>query len=351
MNNTCIFCGKPISKADKTYEHIIPQWLIKQTGDPNRKVMILPFITDSKPEHINFTDLCFPAHRSCNNEHAKLENKAKSTINKILKSASVNANEINSLLKWFDKVRIGLWLGYNSMLHPDKQIKPHFHINQRANKADRILIIEKMHHLGDRVNFCGAEAPIFKYMPSAFLLCINDYIFTNASTHGLCSHNLGFPSFDYLATGANGQLESSKIVLPRNKIKEPVIKYIKTNKDSIIIYQVIFKEILQYCHECGSAYVQEHSLDYKNGIGGIFVQKGISIPTYLAVNDVCNITPQTVCTTLPESVIRVCELQNNIVLDTKRHNLMTKDQKDKTHKWIATNNEYIKYLQSKMFPL
>lgn len=350
MDNICIFCGKPINKADRTDEHIIPQWLIKQTGDPNRKVMILPFITDSKPEHINFIDLCFPAHKSCNNEHTKLENKAKRIINKILKSTPVNSNEINSLLKWFDKVRIGLWLGYNSLLAPGRKIQPHFYINQRLNKSDRILIIEKMYNLGNRVNFCGAESPVFKHMPSAFLLCINDYVFTNASTPGLCSHNLGFPSNDCFYFDKDDGLQCKKVVLPRNKLKEPIIKYLHNSKNAIVIYQAIFKDIRQDERVYGSSYVKAHSLDYDNGIGGIFVQYGVSTPTYLDVKHICNITPQTVCTTLPESVIRVCKLQNNIVLNNKKH-YSTQKHKDEIYNWVALNNEYIKYIQSTIIPM
>ena len=32
----CVFCGK--KPENKNKEHIIPQWLIKLTGDPNRKI-------------------------------------------------------------------------------------------------------------------------------------------------------------------------------------------------------------------------------------------------------------------------------------------------------------------------
>lgn len=349
MTDRCIFCGKPILDSEKTDEHVIPQWLINQTGDPNRSVMFLPFVTDSTPEHLPFNNLCFPAHKNCNNEHTKLEDKAKRVINKVLNSTPVNANEINSLLKWFDKVRIGLWLGYNSKLTDDRRVEPHFYINQRINKQDRMLIIEKMPNFGKRVNFCGAESPVFKYMSSAFLLCINDYIFTNASTIGLCSHNLGFPSFENFKLDANGQLENPKPAPLRTKLKEPIIKYIQNHKDSIILYQPIFKETLDCYKEHDMSYVKEHSLDYKNGIGGIFIQYGFSTPMYL--ENACNITPNVISRTLPESVILVSKLQNNILLDSKRFTPITREEKDKIHKWIGLNNDYIKSLKINMLPI
>lgn len=349
MAEKCIFCGKPISDSERTDEHVIPQWLINQTGKPDRTITFLSFVTDSSPENISLNNLSFPAHKKCNNERTDFENKAKRVINKVLNSELVNTNDINLLLKWFDKVRIGLWLGYNSKLTEDKRVIPHFYINQRINKADRILIIEKMPDFGDRINFCGAESPVFKYMPSAFLLCINGYIFTNASTIGLCSHNLGFPSFDCFSEGTNGQLEAKEIVRPKNKLKEPIIKYLKSNKNSVIIYQPIFKGLLEHCQEKDMSYAKEHSLDYKNGIGGIFIQHDLSTPIYL--QNTCNITPSTIGTTLPEAVIKVLKLQNDIVLDNKKHSLMTKEQLDKTYKWIALNNEYIKKLKIGMLPV
>ena len=348
MTDVCIFCGKTISDSDKTYEHVIPQWLIKQTGDINRNIMFLPFVTDSSPQHIPFKDLCFPAHKSCNNDHAKLEDRTKNIINKVLNSKPVNSNEVNLLLKWFDKVRIGLWLGYNSNLNANEQIFPHFYINQRVNKADRILVIEKMQKFGERVNFCGAESPVFKYMPSAFCLCINDYIFTNASRIGLCSYNLGFPSFDCFEQNKNGELIAQEPVPPRKKIKEPVINYLQNNKDSIIIYQPIFKDTQDFCQTYDSTHIQEHSLDYKNGIGGIFIQQGFSAPTYLQNSQI--ITPCNISTSLSDAVIQVRKLQNDLVLDWKKHCLTTQEPKEKYHKWIALNNDYINFLQSMNIP-
>ena len=35
MNKICVFCG--LQPHSKNKEHIIPQWLIKMTGEPNRQ--------------------------------------------------------------------------------------------------------------------------------------------------------------------------------------------------------------------------------------------------------------------------------------------------------------------------
>ena len=78
MKKKCIFCGK--EPKNTTKEHIIPQWLIKETGDPNRKALF--GINKKNQEHIifNFNSFVFPACEECNNEYSQLENKVKSII-------------------------------------------------------------------------------------------------------------------------------------------------------------------------------------------------------------------------------------------------------------------------------
>jgi hypothetical protein len=39
MDKFCVFCGK--KPQSKNREHIIPQWLIALTGDPNRDVYLV----------------------------------------------------------------------------------------------------------------------------------------------------------------------------------------------------------------------------------------------------------------------------------------------------------------------
>jgi hypothetical protein len=36
----CVFCGKPVGKAARSREHIIPMWMLRATGDPNRVIKI-----------------------------------------------------------------------------------------------------------------------------------------------------------------------------------------------------------------------------------------------------------------------------------------------------------------------
>jgi hypothetical protein len=78
MRKFCIFCGK--YPASKTMEHPIPQWPIKYTGDPNRKVNLGVNWINKEIMEFSFNDLIFPACASCNRKFAKLELQAKNII-------------------------------------------------------------------------------------------------------------------------------------------------------------------------------------------------------------------------------------------------------------------------------
>ena len=48
----------------------------------------------------------------CNQKYSGFEASTKSIIEKMLVSDALSASDINILLDWLDKVRVGLWLGY-----------------------------------------------------------------------------------------------------------------------------------------------------------------------------------------------------------------------------------------------
>ena len=140
MSQFCVFCGnKP---QGKNAEHVLPQWLMAMTGKKSRPCFmgnILPSGRDS----IAFQALKFPACEECNSRYSLMEAQCKDIITKIMDGASLTAPEISLLLDWFDKVRIGLWLGD---LYLSKQVDvydPHMHIASRVGLKERLLIIER----------------------------------------------------------------------------------------------------------------------------------------------------------------------------------------------------------------
>jgi len=73
METICVFCGK--FPQEKSKEHVLPQWLIKLTGDPNRIASFGVNLSGPKFEmrRFAFNSLTFPACAVCNNRFARLE--------------------------------------------------------------------------------------------------------------------------------------------------------------------------------------------------------------------------------------------------------------------------------------
>src|ERR1700722_3647425 len=99
----CIFCGK--KPKNKNKEHVLPRWLLKLTGDPNRNVYLgrdwsKPTIPKREYSFNNFT---FPACEACNNHFANLEGRMTVTVTKMLDRQPVAAAELTNLLDWLNK--------------------------------------------------------------------------------------------------------------------------------------------------------------------------------------------------------------------------------------------------------
>ena len=138
--SNCVFCGMAVGKSARSREHVIPMWLLRATGDPHRKIKI-----DSDP--VTGADIVrpastfhFPACDKCNESYGrKLETQAKKAMEALFDGKSLAVSQCYWLLDWLDKVRVGLWLGYN-MLHKE-EFAPKFRIDQRIGIKDRIAII------------------------------------------------------------------------------------------------------------------------------------------------------------------------------------------------------------------
>jgi len=281
----CIFCGsKPESK---TKEHIIPQWLIKLTGDPNRKVNLgvdtahLRKKNEFKFREYSFSSFSFPACEKCNAEFSDLESEAKTVIEKILVNDYLSSFEINILLNWFDKVRIGLWLGALLLDREIAPVDPNFFIKKRMAEKDRCLFVYEINDNWQGVQFVGFDTPAFLFTPSCFSLCINNFYFFNISTDFLFAKNIGFP------------FPVKKVLIPKTnqtrmefnkgleKIRTPLIRKQFVNS-SIEIYQpIIPKDFIPQDEELSNfyncSYVKNNCFDFQNGLGGIFYRDSNSI--------------------------------------------------------------------------
>ena len=231
MQKTCIFCGKKPSQ--KTKEHIIPKWLIEITGPPGRKTFLGKL--GAKEVVFPWMSFTFPACNQCNNDYSRLESSVKHIIQKILSGVEVSGGEFDELLDWFDKVRIGMWLGYSQLF--GIPLNPNFHISQRTGVKDRLLVINKSSDNTKGIGVIGTQTPVFMISPSCFTLIINDYSFLNFSYESLVSKNLGFPycaKYRYL----NGKEREGEIVKGTGTVTRPILNGDLANP-SIKIYQSI----------------------------------------------------------------------------------------------------------------
>jgi hypothetical protein len=198
----CVFCGRKPDK--KTKEHIIPRWLIEITGDPKRKISIGPFVSRyiSKGEEelikeFSYDDFTFPACQKCNEEFGQLEGLVKPIIVRLLSRQKLAAHDIDLLLDWLDKVRIGLWLGFHIYFDENYWgVQPHFYIADRIGKADRALLIYEAKKEFRGIRFIGINTPSFAHTPSCFTLALNEFFLVNISNTLLVSKNMGLPFFE-----------------------------------------------------------------------------------------------------------------------------------------------------------
>jgi len=222
LKRFCVFCGQ--SPSNKTREHIIPQWLIRLTGNEKRKICV--GINKANGERIIHSALSnvFPACNECNNKYSELERSAQNTVTSLLDCKGISEAEFSSLLDWFDKIRVGLWLGDMQRNPSHTFIKRKFHITQRIGNADRCLLIGRSNATTKRLRFIGTNQPLFHFMPSCFGVVINGFYFINMSLGLWFGHRLGLPTLvDRWKDETSGYIHG-ELIRGKKKIQLPLVK-------------------------------------------------------------------------------------------------------------------------------
>lgn len=323
MAKFCIFCGNP--PRDKNAEHVLPQWLINMTGKRSR-LMNLETVTD---RNISFGNFTFPACEQCNSEFAKLEALVKPVVEKILAGKPVGPVELHYLLDWFDKVRVGLWLGVLQLKGEIDDKKPHMYIKNRMGRKDRMLIVERVDDSKSGINIIGANTDAFLEAPSAFQLRINNYIFTNVSESGMLARRLGFPFTDrYIMNDLKGDVSVNNMQSAKGRIVTPVIKNFVSPTNSFSVYQPMFPaECLAFPKLYESDFVKKHSLSPDYGIGGVFVQRGSGPATYLGEGQSIALVPGFSTENEYQRAIKLFQLHNHVMETTYTTRFATPHEK------------------------
>jgi hypothetical protein len=236
MIKTCVFCGE--KPSDKNKEHILPRWLLKMTGDPNRVGRYGIDWKTGKERKFSASHFVFPACEKCNSRYGELENQAAPLITRLVNRENLKAEDFKRIFDWLDKIRTGLWLGYRYLNKNNWGINPHFHINQRIGQKDRILLCYPHNEDENGLSILGPQSPLFDLMPSTLVLRINGIILINISSDFIISSRIGFP---YPTISCISNIKNQKSSLTdmkiRSKIVTPIFPF-KFHKPSIYIAQM-----------------------------------------------------------------------------------------------------------------
>jgi len=273
----CIFCGEKPQLKNK--EHIIPQWLIKKTGDLNREFNFgINFSNISKGLELekfkfSFNKFHFPSCKVCNDYYGTfLEEPAKYTMDKIFNHESISFSEITSLLTWFDKIRTGLWLAFLYLNKKDLcDFYPHFFISSSIGLNDRMLAVYRLSGHPKGITILGTSTISFMYYPFCFGIVINDLLFIQASYPGLLSKNMGFPypgqAEFVFSNNPDGTLHTpwgtmdavQELRMGIEKVKLPLLRTKLTNS-GIEFYQTVINKKLCIEEEYSTEYVKSNSI-------------------------------------------------------------------------------------------
>lgn len=317
LSKFCVFCGEKPDR--KTKEHILPRWLIELTGKPNRSAFF-GFRKDIQKgfekRAYSFSQFTFPACGDCNSRYSALESATKAIFQRILEDKDVTAKDVSLLLDWLDKVRVGLWLGMNQLDANFMNIEPNFHIDKRIGQYDRLLIVEKSDGTSAKLNFGGVETPAFSFSPSAFVLIVNNFFFTNVSSMFLFARRLGFPFPKKSFVMPDSDKVEIEMVEGRERVMLPLLRRPILEKGTNV-YQPMYPgglidgDLAEYY----SNYTREHSIDDERGTGNIFIEDGGSLAEHGSASSL-NLTPASTQNDeelFLRSAINILEWQNWLV--------------------------------------
>jgi len=252
----CVFCGN--MPDEKTKEHVIPKWLIEFTGDPNRSVFLgldLPHFVktgEAKQRKFSFSAFHFPACSSCNSQFSKLESDAKLLMQKIFAKEFLDNGEITTLLDWFDKVRMGLWLAFITLDDLTKEFTPRLYITNRQKQKDRALFIYDLKDTTRKeLGISGVNSPVFNQIPGCFALIINSKLFLNISADFLTAKSLGFAYGQLSGIEGQGLHQMFNTHIGTGKPVYPVVGFPYAN-GAMEIYQVVVSKQLTFDLEAGA---------------------------------------------------------------------------------------------------
>ncbi|WP_263356164.1 hypothetical protein [Acidicapsa ligni] len=279
----CIFCGAPPSA--KTREHVIPQWLLKLTGDPKRNANLGRdwMSPDFKQRIYAWSAFTFPACDACNGKWSALEARVKIIVEGMLASEPLSAQDFYVFLDWIDKVRTGLWLGMIYLNKNYRGVIPQFHIDDRVAQKDRGLLIFETDDSLEGIALGGIDSPIFHSSPSVFFLGINRFYFMSLSSDFLLARRMGWPfvsSRRFVDIDTDGF--SAEMDAGTQRIETPVLPSLPSSVGTVLLQPIAHQYLRrsnpdEFRKVFLNDYVKASSIDDESGIGRLLI--GNDAPT------------------------------------------------------------------------
>jgi hypothetical protein len=268
MDKMCVFCGEKPEKKNK--EHVLPQWLLKLTGDPNRIVTFGHETGSGKPIIFNWKNLTCPSCTKCNDRYADFEAEIRTLVEKLLNKKELTGNESIKILDWLDKVRIGLWLNYYYLEKNKALINPRLFIDNRLGKKDRFLQIQFLESTKKSIglNAFGVETFVFQSNPSCFGLRINNILLINGSNDYLVSQSCGFPYPKKMELQENGTTLIGDWEYNRSTQKD--IGDLKLDKGVLTVMQPIQTDNEHTFNFFKDSYLTENCINIEKQTGTLF---------------------------------------------------------------------------------
>jgi hypothetical protein len=242
---------------------------------------------DNIDKKVSFEDFAFPACNKCNQFFSDIENKIKLVMGKVLTNEAIHEYEADLLLDWFDKVRVGLWLGYHQILdHTYWNIKPNYYILDRVGISDRALIVYRINDNKQRLIFTGINTPSFAHSPTCFALYINNCVFINISTDFLISKRAGLPYPNKILLRSDGSfMLKPPLFEGKKRIDLPILGLPFEKNCSVIAQPIIIKYIpIMEANYSNSEYVELLRLD--DGKMRPIVQIGNNSPLLMSIDPI-----------------------------------------------------------------
>ena len=273
----CIFCGT--APSAKTREHIVPQWLLKLTGDPNREAYygrnwLSP---DLKERMYSWNAFTFPACDACNGRWSKIESEVRGIVERMLASEPLAAQDFYLFFDWIDKVRTGLWLGMIYLNKNYRGIIPRFYIDDRVRQKDRALLIYEADDELEGIGLSGVDTPVFHKSPSVFSLTLNRFYFVSASSDFLLAERLGWP---YPTARKMADIDtdgfSAEMATGTQEITSPVLASLPSASGTVFL-QPIAHQYLRHASPKAfeetflNSYVKASSIDEESGVGRLLI--------------------------------------------------------------------------------